>query len=300
MTITIAMIKDLRELTGAGIGECKRVLQDNDGDFEKAAEYLRKQGLAVVAKKAERQTKEGLVIVKTTPDAVCAVALACETDFVARTADFRALAHRLAEQVLADPNLTDSAKVLAAEFVDAPGKTVAAVLQEVISKMGENILLANVARYRPTAEALVEGYIHVGAVEGYAPQEGRVGVLVELRVDSDAPAVFEAAREIVHDLALQITALKPVYTTQDAIPETVLAEKRAEMLEQVLAANKPEHVIAKIIEGQLAKFYQEVCLEEQGFIREDDVTVGEWLRRKSEELGAHVSVARFARLAVGA
>lgn len=294
MTITTAMIKDLRELTGAGILECKQVLQDNGGDFEKAAEYLRKQGLAVVAKKAGRETKEGLVIVKTAPDAVCAVAVACETDFVARTAEFRAFAHRLADQVLADPALTDAGKVLSTDFVDTPGKTVAAVIQEMVGKMGENILVANVARYRADG-ALVEGYIHVGAVEGYAPQEGRVGVLVELCVAAATPA----ARDIVHDLALQIAALKPVYVAQADIPETVLAEKRAELLEQVLAANKPEHVIAKIIEGQLAKFYQEVCLLEQAFIREDDVTVGDWLRRKGEELGAPVGVARFARLSVG-
>ncbi|MBN2002335.1 MAG: translation elongation factor Ts [Anaerolineae bacterium] len=300
MEITTEMIKNLRELTGAGILECKKVLQDNDGDFEKAADTLRKQGLAVVAKKAERETKEGLVIVKTAPDAVCAVALACETDFVARTPDFRAFAHRLADQVLADSALTDATAMLAADFVDAPGKTVATVIQEMISKTGENILLANVARYCPSAQSLVEGYIHVGAVEGYAPQEGRVGVLVELRVEDAAVRASAAARDIAHDLALQIAALKPAYATRADIPEAVLAEKRTELLEQARAANKPEAIIAKIIEGQLGKFYQEICLDEQGFIREDEATVAEWLRCKSEELGTQVSVARFARLATGA
>ncbi len=300
MAITTEMIKNLRELTGAGILECKKVLQDNDGDFEKAAEYLRKQGLAVVAKKAERETKEGLVIVETTPDVVCSVALACETDFVARTADFRTFAHRLAEQVLANPALTDAASLLAADFVDAPGKTVATVVQEMVGKTGENIVVANVARYCPSAGTLVEGYIHVGAVEGYEPKEGRVGVLVELSVGNATPAAREAARDIVHDLALQIAALKPAYATRADIPEALLAEKRAELLEQARAANKPEAVIAKIIEGQLAKFYQEICLDEQSFIREDDATVADWLRRKGEELGAQVSVVRFARLATGA
>lgn len=300
MTITTAMIKDLRELTGAGILDCKQVLQDHGGDFEKAADYLRQQGLAVVAKKSGRETKEGLVILKTAGDVVGAVAVACETDFVARTADFRGFAHRLADQVLADAALTNVAAALSAEFVDAPGKTVAEVIQEMISKLGENLVVANVARYQPGDASLVEGYIHVGAVEGYGPLEGRVGVLVELRV-GDAPACASPTlRELAHDLALQIAALKPAYIARADIPAAVLAEKREELRAQAIAAHKPEAVIAKILEGQLAKFYQEACLLEQGFIREDDMTVADLLRQKSQALGAPVTIARFARLAVGA
>ncbi len=300
MTITTAMIKDLRELTGAGILDCKQVLQDHDGDFDKAAEYLRQQGLAVVAKKSGRETKEGLVILKTAGDVVGAVAVACETDFVARTADFRGFAHRLADQVLADAALTDVATALSAECADAPGKTVAEVIQEMISKMGENIVVTNVARYQPGGASLVEGYIHVGAVEGYGPLEGRVGVLVELRVDAAAACASPALRELAHDLALQIAALKPAYIARADIPEATLVEKQEELRAQAVAAHKPEAIIAKILEGQLAKFYQEACLLEQVFIREEDVTVADWLQQKSQALGATVTIARFARLAVGA
>jgi elongation factor Ts len=177
---------------------------------------------------------------------------------------------------------------------------VAEVIQEMISKMGENIVVARVARYQPGDASLVEGYIHVGAVEGYGPMEGRVAVLVELRVDDVTACASPVLRDLAHDLALQIAALKPTYGTRADIPEEILAEKRAELLAQAVAAHKPEPVIAKILEGQLAKFYQETCLLEQLFIREEDVTVADLLRQKSQELGTPVTVAHFARLAVGA
>jgi elongation factor Ts len=299
MTITTTMIKELRGLTGAGILECKQVLQANDGDFEKAANYLRQQGLEVVAEKSERATNEGLVVLKTARDVVCAVAVTCETDFVARTPDFKTFTHRLADQILVDANLTDVAQVLSADFVDTPGKTVTQVIQELIRKMDENILVAHVARYRADDTGLVEGYIHVGEVEGYGPMEGRVGVLVELRVDDAAACTAPILRELAHDLALQIAALQPVYVTRTDIPEEVLAEKRAELLAQAVAAQKPEAIIAKILEGQLAKFYREVCLLEQPFIREEGLTIADLLHEKSQELGTPVTIARFARLAVG-
>jgi len=299
MAITTTMIKELRGLTGAGILECKQVLQANDGDFEKAANYLRRQGLEVVAEKSERATNEGLVVLKTARDAVCAVAVTCETDFVARTADFKVFAHRLADQVLADANLTGVAQVLSADFADTPGKTVTEVIQELIRKMDENILVAHVARYCADDTSLVEGYIHAGEVEGYGPMEGRVGVVVELRVDDAAACTAPVLRELAHDLALQIAALQPVYVTRTDIPEEVLAEKRAELLAQAVAAQKPEAIIAKILEGQLTKFYREVCLLEQSFIRDEDLTIADLLHEKSQELGTPVTIARFARLAVG-
>lgn len=300
MTITTAMIKELRDLTGAGILECKQVLQANDGDFKKAVTHLRRQSLAVATQKSKRATKEGLVILKTARDAICAVAVACETDFVARTSAFKTFAHHLADQVLTDANLTDVAKVLSADFIVTPGKTVNEVIQELIHKMDENIVVAQVARYCPGDANLVEGYIHVGEVEGYGPMEGRVAVLVELRTDDAAACAVPNLHELAHDLALQIAALHPTYVVRTDIPEEILAEKHAELLVQAIAAHKPEAIIAKILEGQLAKFYQEVCLLEQVFIREDDITVADFLQQKSQELGVPVTVARFARLAVGA
>jgi len=300
MTVTTAMIKELREATGAGILDCKKALQANAGDFDKAAECLRKEGLDSVAQKAEHEIKDGLVIVKVAGDVTCAVELGCETDFVARTAGFKTLAHRLVDQVLADASLTDTEKVLAAGFIDAPGKTVADVVHELISKVGENIAIRGVARYTLDRPGIVEGYVHAGAVDGYGPLEGRVGVLVELGVDDAAIADSEVCRELAHDLALQIAALNPSCVARESIPEDVLREKRSALVAQLEGVDKPDRIKAKIVAGRLDKFYHEACLLEQPYIKDDELSVEAWLQQKCKELDAPVRINRFARFEVGA
>ena len=301
VTITAAMVKQLRQATGAGPLDCKNALEANDGDFERAAEYLREKGLARAAKKAGRETEAGLVVVRAAGGTACAVEVDCETDFVARTDAFKTFVHRAADQVLADPNLTGAEQLLAADFVDTPGKATADAIQELVGRMGENIILRSVARYASHGAGVVESYIHAGALEGYYdPMEGRIGVLVELGVSDAAALDSDALRSLAHDLALQIAAGSPRYLSPDDIPDDVVQKERNILMAQLDEEDKPDHIKARIVEGRLNRFYQEACLLKQAFVRDDSVSVEQLLQQKGEEFGTSIAINRFARFEVGA
>jgi elongation factor Ts len=298
---TTALIKSLRESTGAGLLDCQKALQAHAGDVEKAAAYLREKGLAKAAKKADRETGAGLVIVKSAGPRVCAVEVDCETDFVARTDNFRAFVQRLADQVLADASLVDAAQVLAATHSDYPGQTTADTVQDLIAKLGENIVVRRVARYAASETSLVEGYIHAGELAGaYGPMEGRVGVLVELDAGSALPAAREALQDLTHALALHIAAAGPRYLSPEEIPSDVLQNQRDRLMVSLAVENKSDSLKLEIVEGALAKFRQEICLLTQAFVKDDSRTIDQLLRQKGQALGGPISVKRFARFEVEA
>lgn len=272
MIVTTAMIKELRAATGAGPLECKRALEAVEGDFQRASDALREKGLARASKKEGRPTTVGLVVVKEDSAGLCAVEVDCETDFVANTADFKALAHRLADQVLGDSRLTRAEPLLTAAWIEAPGKSVATAIKELIGKLGENIVVRHVVRYARPPAGLVHGYIHAGdMVSGcYGPQEGRLGVLVELGVEPPAAADPTALKALAHDLALHITSAAPRYLAPAEVP--------AEEMEPA----------------------RDLCLLQQAFVKNERLTVEQLLRDKGSELGAVVTLKRFARLEVGA
>jgi elongation factor Ts len=300
VTITATMVKQLRQATGAGPLDCKKALEANDGDFERAAAYLREKGLARAARKAGRETEAGLVVVRAAGGTACAVEVDCETDFVARTDAFKTFVHRAADQVLADSNLTGAEKLLAADFIDTPGKATADAIQELVGRMGENIILRRVARYTSHGAGVVESYIHAGALEGYYdPMEGRIGVLVELGVSDVAAADSDALRSLAHDLALQIAAGSPSYLSPDDVPDDVVEKERNILMAQLDDEDKPDHIKARIVEGRLNRFYQEACLLKQAFIRDDSISIEQLLQQKGEELGTSITINRFARLEVG-
>ena len=298
MAITTEMIRDLREATGAGLLDCKKALQVTGGDFEKAADYLREKGLSQAAQKAGKETGAGLVIVQERGGTFCAVQVGCETDFVARTSDFKAFAHQVADRVLADASLTNAEHVLAANLV--PGKATADVIQGMITRLGENIVIQDVARYASSgAGTIVEGYVHAGALEGdYEPMEGRIGVLVELGASNTTAANSTPLRALAHDLALHIANLKPLCLSPDDIPDHVMQRERETLMGQLADENKPDSIKAKIVEGRLDKFYQEVCLMKQAFVKDDSVSVEELLQQKTMEMGTPITVNRFTRLEV--
>ena len=298
MTITTARIRELREATGAGLLDCKKALQANGGDFEKATDYLREKGLSQASQKAGQETKAGLVIVKERNDCICAVQVGCQTDFVAHTDDFKTFAHHVADRVLADASLTEAEHVLAADLI--PGKATADVIQEMITRLGENIVVQGVARYTSGgAGTIVKGYVHAGALEGdYNPMEGRIGVLVELGASNVTAADGAALRDLAHDLALHITDLKPSYLSPDDIPDNVIQKQRETLIAQLAEENKPDPIKAKIAEGRLDKFYQEVCLMKQAFVKDDSVSIEELLQQKSVEMGTPITINRFTRFEV--
>jgi elongation factor Ts len=205
--MTTQMIRELRELTGAGFIDCKKALENHQGNLEQAAAALREQGRFKAERKAHRVTGAGVIVVKTRENCAGAVEVACETDFVARTDKFKTFVHRLADQILADEGLTDTAKLLAANFTGTPGKTVAEALQELIAQLGENMTIRQAARYAATPSSRVIGYIHAGELAGtYGPYEGRIGILIELAWEPAATVNPAALDRLAHDLALHLAA----------------------------------------------------------------------------------------------
>lgn len=290
MAITTAMIKELREATGAGILDTKKALEATDGNFDEAVEYLREKGLAKAAKKANRDANDGLVTVLVDGRQACMVEVNCETDFVARTDDFKAMVATVSQLVLSDPALTSAEALLAAPYPGNAGKTVAETIQELISKLGENMVVRRVARYAQTAPGIIEGYLHMG---------NRIGVLVELGV-ADASAEGEALNTLAHELTLQIAAANPPYLDRDAVPTEVLENERKILMAQLAEEKKPDAIKAKIVDGRLSKFYQESCLVDQAFVKDDSLTISQLVQQVGKTLGTPIKINRFTRFEIGA
>ncbi|BDV00316.1 elongation factor Ts [Thermodesulfomicrobium sp. WS] len=267
MTISASTVKELRERTGAGMMDCKKALTECGGDMDKAIAWLREKGLSKAAKKAGRATAEGLVTIAMAADgkAAAMVELNCETDFVAKNEEFIAKATAIAEAVLASGATTPEA--LPAEITDLSG---------LIGKIGENMQLGRMAYVTVPGEGVIGSYIH---------SNHKLGVLVVLT----GPATAEVAK----DVAMQVAAANPLCVTPDQVPAEALEQERAIYLNQAKQEGKPEAIAEKIVEGRMRKYYQEVCLVEQPFIKDDKKTV-------KDILGKGVQVDRFVRIAVGA
>ncbi|MEM7028635.1 MAG: translation elongation factor Ts [Chloroflexota bacterium] len=290
MAISTAMIKELREATGAGILDSKKALESSEGDLDRAIEILREKGLAKAGKKASREANDGLVIAKMSDDRKRAslVAVNCETDFVARTEDFGAFSNSVAQQYLDDDSLNSVEDLLNANYGDS-GKTVSDAIQDTISKLGENILVKQAERYVLEGEGVIDAYIHLN---------NQLGVLVEVSTDN-AVSDQDALVELAHDVALQITAVNPAYLSPDDVPENLIEEERKILLAQLADDNKPDNIKEKIVEGRLKKFYTENCLLEQEFVKDGSLTINKLLQQSGKSLGATISIRRYARFALG-
>lgn len=289
MAITTAMIKELREMTGAGILDSKKALELTDGNIEKAIEHLREKGLAKAAKKANRAANDGLVSVRVDGKEACMVEVNCETDFVARTDAFQSFVDSVSQQVQQDPGLTTLDALLQADFIGNPGKSVADSIQETISKLGENIVVRQLARYTRSGPGVIEGYVHMG---------GRIGVLVELGV-SDESAQGDGLNDLAHDLTLQIAAVSPNYLNREAVPADVLENERNILMAQLSEEKKPDNIKAKIVEGRINKFYQENCLLDQAFVKDDSLSITQLIRQIGKTLGTTITLNRFTRFELG-
>lgn len=289
MSITTADIKHLRELTGAGVLDCKKVLQETDGDIEKAIELLRKKGLAAASKKASREANDGLVSASVSDDRTTGVLVEvnCETDFVARTDDFKNFVEALVRQVSEQPGLDNVEALLAAPFIDNESNTVAQQLTELIATLGENMMVRQVARFELNDGGLLDSYIHTG---------GRVGVLVDVAGGSADNSQFA---ELAHDVALQIAAAAPQYITEDEIPADVTEAERNIYRAQVAEDKKPDDIKERIVEGKLKKWYTQVALMDQEFVKDSNLTIAQLLKQHSKAVGTEIRVRRFARFELG-
>jgi len=270
----------LRKVSGAGMMDCKKALEESGGEMEAAKTWLREKGLAAAGKRAGRAAAQGTVDVYVGGGAGAVVELTCETDFVAKGEGFKSAVASLARQV-AEQGEDISAK----PYVGDPAQTVDDFVKSMAGSLGENIGLGRIARFEVSG-GLIEGYKHI------QQERGMIGVLVELTgVDPSDPK----AVEIGHDIALHIASAAPRWVTRDDVPADVIEAERAVLENLTRNEGKPEQAIPKIVEGRIGGFFKENCLIEQGFVRDPKVTVGSLL----SGLGADAKVTRFARVKVG-
>ncbi len=287
--ITALMVKQLRERTGAGMMECKKALEEAGGNLDAAVDVLRKRGIASAAKKATRSTKQGSITVALTAgrDAGAILEFNCESDFVARTEDFQTMVAELTSQALEAPLGTTRDQMLEAPFRADASQTVGQVIAGKIGKIGENMQLA---RFEKIEGGLVGSYIHPGA---------QLGVLVQVTGASPAAAANEEIQELLRDVAMQVAAADPQFVRREEVTAAVLEKEREIQRERARQEGKPEKVIEKMIEGRMSKYFEEFCLLEQPFIKDNAVTVGQLVADKGKKTGESLTVARFVRYKVG-
>lgn len=281
--ISAKMVKELRDMTGAGMMDCKKALQECGAELEKAVDWLRQKGIAKAAKKTGRATSEGLVTfaVGNGGKTVALASVCCETDFVARGEKFQDFAQSVSQLVL-DKNPAD-APALEALLGDS--------LQELIGAVGENMTLGDFARIERQGPGSIGVYIH---------SNNKIGVLVDIETASDEAASKPAFHELCKNLAMQIAAASPLAVDPSCLDQAVVEREREVYRQKALEEGKPANIVEKIVEGAVKKFHKEVCLLEQLFIRDDKKTITDVLRDAGKELGGDVKVIRFARIQLGA
>jgi elongation factor Ts len=275
MAITAQEVKKLREITGAGMMDCKKALTEADGDFDKAIEFLRKKGQKLSEKRADRETTEGNVFIKTNDDKTHAflISLTCETDFVSKNEDFQKFGNEIIEKVATEkPADLEALKAISYEDITVGEKVI-----EMVGKIGEKI---EISHYETLTGEAVVSYVHAGA---------KLGVLVALK-NTDGKDVTEAGK----DVAMQVAAMKPLSVTRDGVDST-LVEKELEIAkDQLLNEGKPEHIAEQAAKGKLRRFYEERVLLEQKFVKDNGVSVKEYLEQNDAPL-----VKSFHRLQLG-
>jgi elongation factor Ts len=282
--IKAAVVKALRDQTGAGMMDCKRALTETGGDVEAAVAYLREKGLASAAKKAGRVAAEGLVEVAANADDTAAVVfeLNCETDFVAKTDEFRRLVDTIGQALLAADSTEEGTGESVADL-KAGSTTLGGLLKEAVASIGENISLRRFARLT-TADGRIGSYVHAG---------GKIAVLV------DVTGAGPADSELTRSLAMQVAAAVPRHVRREDVPEDEIASEREIFRAQALGSGKPANVVDRIVDGKIDKFFREVCLLEQEYVRDSQLTIDKLLAQEGESSGAKLDVRRFVRYQLG-
>jgi elongation factor Ts len=287
--ISAQMVKQLRDATAAGMMECKKALVEANGDLNEAQVILRKRGLATAAKKASRSAKEGLIGLHVSPagELGLVVEVNCETDFVAKTPDFGALVEEV-KQVILESRPADAAALRALPSKSEPAISVADLLTNKIAKVGENM---GIPRF-----ALLNA---AGAVGAYTHPGSKLVALVDVTTRNAATKETAGFKELVQDLAMQVAAADPKFLTKGDVTEEYITREKEIQRARALAEGKPEKIVDKVVEGRMSKFYEEVCLLDQPFIKENSLTITQLLADKSKQLGDVLGVAAFVRFKVG-
>lgn len=291
MAITATQINELRKATGAGMLDCKKALEQTEGDFEKAVDFLRTKGLAAAAKKAGRAATEGIVAAFVSDDLKQGVLLEVnsETDFVAKNEKFQTFVNSIGAHILATSPATIE-EMLGQNFSADPSKTVQTYLNESISIIGENIQLRRFAKYDVSGDGCIGSYIHAG---------GKIGVMVEI----SSPAVNDANKAqllaLVKDVAMHSAAAAPAFVTRDQVTADVLEREKEVYRAKAKESGKPDAIIEKIILGQINKFFADICLLEQQFVKDTDKSIKQVTEECGKSVGGAVNITRFERYVLG-
>ncbi|MDO4313352.1 MAG: translation elongation factor Ts [Eubacteriales bacterium] len=288
MAITASMVKELRELTGAGMMDCKKALNETNGNMEEAIEFLRKNGEAKAVKKAGRIAAEGIVMAEVRDNKTAAIVeVNSETDFVAKNAEFQGFVKAVVNQAIATES-KDMEAFLAEAWNEDASKTVKDALTEKIAVIGENL---NIRRFEKIeSDGCIVAYIHGG---------GRIGVLVEAATD----VVNDAVKTCLKNVAMQVAAMSPKYVSRDEVSQEFLDKEKEILLAQAKNdpknANKPDNIIEKMLIGRLNKEMKEICLLDQVYVQDSDLTVGKYVEKVAKEAGANLTVKKFIRFETG-
>lgn len=273
--ITAALVGKLREMTSAGLMDCKKALVESNGDLDGAVDSLRKKGAATAAKKATRDANEGIIAQHITPGGKLGVLVEvnCETDFVGRNDSFRAFGDELAKKIAANPNANLEADREAA-----------------VAKLGENIKITRNARMEVSGNGLIAAYIHAGA---------KIGVLVEVGATKDTTVTHDDFKQLVKDITLQIAAGHPFAVSREQVAPEVIAKEREIAAQSDRLKGKPAQAMEKILQGVIDKFYQTYCLVDQGFVKNPEQTVAQHVAEVGKKIGDEITIRRFVRFQVG-
>jgi elongation factor Ts len=285
--IPASLVVKLRKMSGQGMMDCKKALEEANGNIDEAMAILRKKGLATLAKRAERETTQGLVVSKTSADGETAAlaSLCCETDFVANSDDFKAAAQKVAQYAIVCSTDEGIDNLLETEI---EGKKLKDVITEVVSKTGEKTEVGDYAKFRLDGSGFISTYIHFNS---------KVGTMVEISTSDPKMTSSDEMKRTGADVAMHITATKPLALDKSGIDPKVIEQEKSIYAEQV--KNKPANIVDKIVEGKMKKFYEENCLLEQKFVKDDTKTVAQVLDEAAKQAGGSAKIKRFVRFDVG-
>jgi elongation factor Ts len=288
MAVTAVQVKELREKTNAGMLDCKKALEETQGDFQAAVEWLRVKGLSSAAKKAGRITAEGLVYAFVTGKSGVVVEVNSETDFVSRNEAFKSFVQNIGNHVAQSP--LAAGDILEQTYALNPSQKLGDVLKETISKIGENIVIRRVQKYDLAGQGLVHTYVH---------GEGKIGVLIEATAGSAEAASNPEFKAFVQDVALHIAAMNPMAISSSELSPEVVAKEKEILRAKNIEEGKKAEMVDKIVEGQIRKFLAENCLLDQSFVKNPDIKVSELLKLTVKKIGADVTIKRFTRFELG-
>jgi elongation factor Ts len=285
--VTAALVMKLRKMSGQGMMDCKKALLEADGQIDKAMVILRKKGMVTLQKRLGRETSQGRVVCGKAQDGRTAamVMLCCETDFVANSDDFVAAAEAVGQYALAC-KADEGADNILETSID--GRKFSEVVTQTAGKTGERIEVGDYARYRLPAGGVIGTYVHFN---------NKVGAMVEIGTGSEEVAAAEGLKRIASDIAMHITAIKPLALDRDNVDSEIIEREKSVAAEQV--KNKPANIIEKIIQGKMNKFFQENCLLEQAFVKDDNKSVAQVLAQEAERTGGQAEIKRFVRFEIG-